>query len=935
MNPFRAIFMPALLYLFSATLSDLFNADPINYLPVWPAGGVAVLTVFIYGRLAPVGVFFGSLVSGVYFAFTNGDGNFAETPFLWAGLALVNALQAWIAYRVIRPPASNPERLKDRVQFAKLIFYAAIVVPFLAAVCAVSVIAAHDRVPLSGAPLVGLIWFSGNSVAILAFIPVVFAYCRAQARKERFDPRFLTVLLSSLSAVGLLLIVFNRIVEQDIASVRLEIEARGESLAHTVEHEVLSAVESLELVNLVDTFDGEFIQNRYEPIAKHIYASSPAIRAVTAIRPVRREERAAFEQALRDQGSLGPGITVLRDRQLVASDERDLYLPISRVYPLEGNREALGLDLLQHPVIATEMHQAMRSGTPVMTRPIKLVQGDETDQGIVVYCPNRPVDLERGNLAGFQVTSVVYNADRLLREFWDRHGTEGMMVKILDETESGEHRFLSALRDGWVLSEAESSSYLESYDEQNIYLFSSDLSLFGRLWRVAVVVDDDFYKRNISGYAFGIVVGGFMLILWLCLQYLQQIRSSFVTELLIAERTAELEVAKDQALSSTKAKSEFLAVISHEIRTPMNGIFGANELMKTTRLDEEQRGLCEIVDHSTRNLLALINDLLDFSQIEAGKIVLRADSNDIEQTCREVVQSLLPIAEQKGLTLAFGRIGAPLPALVFDDRRLGQVLINLVGNALKFTETGGVRVELKGSPREAGDYDLTIRVIDTGIGIDPKMEDQLFEAFTQADYSSTRRYEGAGLGLAISANIVRLMRGRIWFESQVNAGSTFYLEMRFPRCLETEEPLEPPSVAGLEDFNDASVLVVEDHRVNQKIVLELLKKFNLRARIAKDGEEAIAMVREGSFDLVFMDCGLPRMDGFECTRILRTELGKRDLPIIALTAHAMPGDIERCLAAGMTDYLCKPLRLESLAEILAKYLQPIAPPGSLRHPDGG
>ena len=427
-----------------------------------------------------------------------------------------------------------------------------------------------------------------------------------------------------------------------------------------------------------------------------------------------------------------------------------------------------------------------------------------------------------------------------------------------------------------------------------------------------------------------------MLGQWLYTQQLRA-RAAELTRTVNA-RTLDLQTeiverqrAELAAEAANRTKSEFLANMSHEIRTPLNGVMGMTELAMCTT-GAEQQEYFSLIRTSGDALLAIVNDILDYSKIEAGKISLEAVSFDLEELVTSAVKSLAVTANKKLLKLTL-EIDADVPRnLEGDPNRLRQVLLNLASNAIKFTPAGEVslRIELDDIDSEnPSAVRLHFSVRDSGIGMSARQQAKLFQPFEQGDSSTTRHYGGTGLGLAISARIVTMMGGTIWAESSAGAGSTFHFMVDLAKATSTLEPPEAAGIVGMPDWilaestlgeRSLRILVAEDNPINQRLAAAMLQKMGHQVTLARDGEEALAAWAAETFALIFMDVQMPRMDGFEATRAVRSRESANDahIPIIAMTANAMRGDRERCIVCGMDDYISKPISHRSLEEVLSR-----------------
>lgn len=395
----------------------------------------------------------------------------------------------------------------------------------------------------------------------------------------------------------------------------------------------------------------------------------------------------------------------------------------------------------------------------------------------------------------------------------------------------------------------------------------------------------------------------------------------------VAEQDRADLIAREQAAQeSSRLKSEFVANVSHEIRTPINGVLGMSGLLMDTPLNAEQKDYVEAIRHSADSLLTVVNDILDFSKVEAGKIELEVLSFDLSRVLQDIHKTLQFSAQQKKLLFLLATDQQWRNFFKGDPGRISQVLVNLVGNAIKFTATGKVTLEVSTQEDTPTHSLLRFEVRDTGVGIPDEALNKMFKSFSQADSTVTRKFGGTGLGLSISKRLVELMNGEIGLFSEVGKGSTFWFTVR----LEKGEDILASAISGHEEAGAKPVrqgkpiriLLAEDNAINQKVAIKQLEKMGYRADAVSNGNEAINALETMPYDLILMDCQMPELDGYEATRKIRNNGASKyqQIPIIAMTANAVQGDREKCLDAGMNDYVSKPIRMEELEKVIEKWI---------------
>ncbi|GEM_PF-2900342 len=869
----------------------LFNIEPGFASAIWPAAGWSVACLLAFGRFSLLPLFLGTLLANLY------NSGFFGVPFdvsniLWNALRSVAALlQCIFAYSLLKRFCRFPLNFQNAETLIKALLLAGPIASIVSSSFGAWSLLQQSFIHSDSLLFVWFTWWVGDTVGVLFFLPLCTFLFKSHRYTEVSHKAWI------LASACLLFITvcwtfnysrnvyydnlygrFANITEQKLVSMQL--------LKNSVENDLkaLGVLMQTGHAMNIDEFEhySHVLSNDFE-----LY------RALGWVDFVLTDNVDAWQKSLSKSG-----IADVKIKQAPGSNEiEDILLPISLIAPYKTNAPAVGLDIMSHPIAGSAAAKAIKQKMPIATAPLVLAQQTNKATGNVVYFPvfdkNDP-----NKLLG--LSEVVLEID--------------VIVERILSTSRYKHSFSYTLsdlskQDTWFSYTPEVKHELHDLHIAIEY----QIDWFGRSWKLSFESTEAFENTNKDWLSWLTLTIG--LIFAALGMSFTMILAGFNEQLRVRadKQTAQLEELVVELKQADKVKSEFLANMSHEIRTPMNGILGTLQLLLKTTLSDKHQELVVSALSSSRSLLAILNDILDLSKLEAGKVAIENAPLSIKSLIDQVIRNQSRAAKAKSLQLSVEIASEVWLFRQGDSTRIKQVLENIISNAIKFTSDGEVKVTVSEM-----DDQVIIKVIDTGIGLSNEQIARLFNRFEQADASTTRKYGGTGLGLSISKQLVGLMRGELSVSSQLHHGSSFQVVLPLMK-IPAEEVREIEEVhTDLPNLQDYKILVAEDNQVNRLVINAMLASTQASIDFAENGLQATQMATSQNYDLVLMDIQMPEMDGVQACQIIKEALPT--LPIVALTANVMEQDVKTYLSSGFTAHIGKPIEIDDLMNLLKRLL---------------
>ncbi|KMT65962.1 response regulator [Catenovulum maritimum] len=891
----------ALLYFFLAQLGLQLAIPPGFASAIWPAAGLALALCLVWHPRILAGVFVGSVASNLFVVETIQ----IESILIALGIGVGCCLQAFVGYQLLNKLTINNKWILSPIRIRSFIIKAGPISCLVSASIGSLTLLASQQIEITAFSFTWLTWWIGDMLGCLFITPLLLIFFHKEKHQSKF--KISQVVAPSVLIFSLVIIVFSFNKNDSIEKANQELVADNQKLALQFEKELeryliyLRAFKGFYLgSNFVDSVE-------FNTYASNLIKSSDAIQTISWVPRVPRGKQEEFISQISAQHNRAIKISQLTN----ITTTQDLF-PIAYCFsPRDGSEQYLGINVSSEKNRLETLTRAWRLNQVSLSKAV--LSNDKLNQShfysgylfTPLFLNSLNQERQNDNLIGFLVLEINYQ--RLF---------DNLIKTTFNPSQINHYSFTITAASGtkvYQLGDIPAANIKSSYSINKV----------GQQWSIDVTSKTIYLYNRKDWQSWSILVFGALITIMLQIFILWLTSNNNHIAKQVKVKTRSLSQAKSKAEQATLQKSYFLANMSHELRTPLNAIMGLADILKSSQLTEQQNEKINKISQASHTLLSLISDILDVTKIESGKIELELSPFSLTSSLNKINALFQEQMEKKGLSFKITYTEQNNHWFVGDSHRIEQILMNLCGNAIKFTEQGGISIIVEQSKYDAGKSLIQFRVVDTGIGIEQNRLKAIFDSFVQEDSSITRQYGGSGLGLSICRKLVTLMGSELTCDSKKGIGSRFCFELILPHAdIVSTSEIDPvkEKAQAVKNLENKQVLIAEDNDINQQIIAYQMEALGAKLSLANNGQEAVNLVQSNKFDLILMDIQMPVLDGISATRqILELENG-HSTPIIAMTANVSVQDKQACFEAGMQAHIGKPFDVVKLHQVLNKAL---------------
>lgn len=879
---------------------SLFMAIPPGFATaIFPPTGIALAFLYAYGINCLPGIFFGSFFLNITSQISaGGDSSSATLYVIPIIIGLGCAAQAVFGYLFSRPFYNHQLPL---VKVKEVIFFLLLAGPvscLFNSIFATTVLYLNDQIDFKNVLFTWFNWWVGDTLGILLVFPILISYIGKE--KSLWKQRRLAISAPLLVSVILCMIIFWNLSRSEYNRMEEDFGRIAMKMQSSIQSEFQKTINKVESIRNLFYASNNVDRSEFHEFVSHIIGDEGGLTSF---------QWAPLTKA-HDVKKLREKISKETKRK-IEFNEKDVFsngeaFIVEYASPASVLNNTLGKNINTNEEILNAINYAIVLYSPTLLNVThQNSHGDERELLLIIPVYNKKKHFE--------------NKDEILGIILGYINVNTFFRKALDNQNFSEIHFeFNFVKDN-VNETIYTINNTQVPDYPNI-IFHYPEKIYNRDYNISMSPKMTYFSRTETILSWAILIGGLSLSCLLGIFLLTFSGRGQEIQREVSKKTKELQIINAQLQEATLAKTIFLANMSHEIRTPMNAILGMADLLEDKLTNKKQKEDLQTIAKSAKDLLIIIDDILDFSKLESNKLTVQEQNFSLNQMIKEISAMFKPMAEHKNLDFSISKKGAIHDYMRGDPTRMKQILINLISNAIKFTNKGFVKIRI--STSENGHATLVkFRVIDSGIGIKESEATKLFTPFEQLSTGANKLYKGTGLGLSISKGLASILGGNLTYEKGNEGGSMFTFEVPLEQVDEIEYEINKINTVRLNsELYSKKILIVEDNLINQKITERLLEKLGLESKTCNDGRMALDLIQKEYFDIILMDCQMPVLDGYEATKIIRESLKLEDIYIIALTANAMKEDKEKCLNAGMNDYIAKPIERNLLITALNKSL---------------